>query len=158
VVVTFRITRPEFMATWRRAHSRRPQTWITAVLTAAAWVFALWAMTGKPAGAAVFGIIYLPVYLWLTLVVAPRRHWSKNSELREERIQRFSKDGIEEKRDNAEAKVKWAYFSDAVRLGNIYVLRATRGRYTSVPRRALACPEDEARFRELVSVQTGSRL
>ena len=96
MLVTFKITRPEFMATWRRVHSRRAQASATSGLTAAGWVFVLWVMSGRLAGAALLGIIYLPICFSLTVLVAPWRHWSRIPELHEERVQR-SKESIEQK-------------------------------------------------------------
>jgi hypothetical protein len=158
VIVTFKITRREFLRTWRRVYARRPQTWVTGVLTAAAWVLLWWVMSGDPAGAAIFGIVYLLFYVYLILVASPRGLWRKNTGLREERIQRFSTDGVEETRPNAHTTLKWAYFRDSLKIGEVYVLRVTRGRYTSIPWRVFDCAEDEARFRALASAGTGSTL
>ncbi len=147
--VTFTLRREEFVATVRRVTLRQPSVWLVDLIGVACIVGGL--ATSDP-GLAGLGVVYIVLWTcWLWLFV-PGRAWRRLSHLTHEQTITLSDEGVHVQLADAESTTEWSYWSDWRLFGDVYVLRAGRGRGQAlIPRRAFTGEQQERAFSDEVS-------
>jgi hypothetical protein len=153
LVLTFTLSREEFIAIWRSLQLRRRR----ALLSPAAGLVILVIATafGSAAGiaAGAFVAIWTP---WCLFSYGPRRAWARLPVLHHSQTITLSASGVTEELLNVTASFDWDHWSDVIHVTDAWILRSSGG-YTFIPQRAIATPEDEATLRELVASRLNDR-
>lgn len=141
IVVSFTLTRDEFLATWRRLYVRQWRS--TLRLPLLGLVLALLGVLDSiPAmiGAGVFLACVCPL---VGYIVTPRDIWHRVEH--GPQTHTFALDEVTEVLPHSETRYRWNHWQEVGLAADTYVLRSERG-YIFIPRRAFAHPEDEERF------------
>lgn len=108
----------------------------------------------------VIGLLTLTVFV-AEVLLAPGKAWRKLSKRMGDspRHVTITDEGIREETANADARLKWAAFSEVILLGDMYAVRMAHGRnYAIIPRSAFRSESDEVMFREIARRNGMSKL
>jgi hypothetical protein len=163
VTVQFQLTREEVVPIVRWSLTQTYITRRTVVATAFSAVIGILLIrpVGIPAiGWALLALATAEVLLlcWLYATV-PVRAWKKMSPDRGSTTLVFTDEGVGVHTTNIDAEQRWAVYSETIELDRLYILkRGSRRSFQVVPKRSFGAPDDEERFRSLVTQHTESRL
>jgi hypothetical protein len=152
VVVSFTLTRAEFLSAWRRLCTKQwRQTWRLPLLGFALAVLGVVDSTSAVMiGAGAWVAIFCPL---ASYVLRPRDLWQRAEH--GPQTHTFTEDQITAVLPNSETRYAWRHWRDVSLVGDTYVLSSERG-YVFIPRRAFPRPEDEQRFRDLSTLAGAS--
>ena len=146
LVLDCKMTRDEFVSTWRRYMVRRPQGWL---LVPVGIVIAGIGAAFQSPPAMVFGAFFAVYTLLDLLLISPARMWSK-SPLHDGYVLEVGTETVKATAPDITSELAWSRWRKVVKCGNAYALQSRRS-VLFVPVHTFANLDDEATFRDLAA-------
>ena len=147
VTVRFKLTQAEFAEGLRAIMQRQLTFWVGPILGA---VTLFYGFLIDDTVARVWGTIVLLLAI-ASIAAVPGLRWRQSQKLAGEQQHTFSEERITVRAAGQQGDLPWDFYARVVETPRVYVLMRNRKQGNFVPRRAFASPDDEERFRTLVT-------